>query len=607
MNRRLFICLAFYLLVNCVHSDSSPEPLTNYSEPWSHDSVPSPSDIISPIDTFSVSPFYSSDLKLVLDKDQYVPGDTLHANITLQDMENFPITDTYLIVEIVEGKEHLYPADRSDDNNVFYEAVVGSINLASGSSKTVPFSYNLPQDLRNGNYLFEVYAETKRTPLVGMPFIFLSPQNTLFRVSGAGNFPSAKILWNETLIDGESGQVGPGVNASSVFSGRVYVQNRQNSKANYLLNVTICQWDDIVCGPDEYVSGKQYPVSLDPGKVSAVDIELKAPDKPDAYAIRLELSENGRTLSIYRSRIVVLGPTAKIRKMTLDKLYLQKGDSGKIMLLVGASPDHYTFPEIVNAKATVSISVDGKEVYADSTLIPSLSAANDTTGLVPEIFEFTSPEELKTYMLCSKIESEKGEVYDRYCFTVDPSKIIPTETTINVSWDYDYTDKVLNIGLCTKDASGLAANSRVTVMLLNPSGSIEAVKEGIMLPPCSNVTINADAGEHTLVVNDLNTNKQTEIDINIIKKSETPHEQAPVCGNNLCEPDEETHGSCCTDCGCAQNAECINNACEAKETTTEPTQPQIQQKKDSSLSYLGSALIALGILLFILRNKSKAK
>jgi hypothetical protein len=125
MNQRLLIGLALCLLVNCVHSDSSP------------DAVPS-------IDTFSVNPFYSGGLKLVLDRDQYVAGDPLHANISLQNTENFPITDAYIIVEIVEGKEHIFPSSISDDNNLFYETVIGGVNLAPGATKTVPFSYNLP-------------------------------------------------------------------------------------------------------------------------------------------------------------------------------------------------------------------------------------------------------------------------------------------------------------------------------------------------------------------------------------------------------------------------------------------------------------------------------
>ena len=605
MNQRFLMVLGLCLLVNCIHADSSAEPVTNYSEPVLDNSETSFNVTESPIDTFSVSLSYGSDLKIVLNKDQYVPGDTLYANMTLQNMEDFPIVDAYLIVEIVEGKEHLYPADQSDDNNVFYEAVVGGINLAPGCSKTVPFSYTLPQDLRGGNYLFEVYAKTKRTSLVGLPFIFLSPMDALFNISGTGNFPFAKILWNETVIDGEAGQVGPSVNASALFSGKVYLRNEQNSKADYILNVTICRWDDTLCGPDEFVSQKQYPLSLNPGEVSAVDVELKAPDKPDAYAIRLELSENGRTVSIYRSRIVVLGPTAKIRKMALDKLYLQKGDSEKIMLLVGPSPDGYT--DVRNANASISISVEGTQVYSDSKLIPLLSATNVTAILVPEIFEFTSPQELKTYVLCSRIESDKGELYDSYCITIDPSKIMPTETVINVSWDYDYAGSVLNVSLCARDASGLAANSKEAVLLLNKSGSIEAVKDDVMLTPCSDIALNADIGEHTLLVNDLNTNRQTGTDIIIIKKNETLLEQAPVCGNDLCEPDEETNGTCCTDCECAQNMQCVNNICEIKETTTEPMQPRIQPNKDNSLYYLGIALIVLGILLLILRNKSKAK
>lgn len=37
--------------------------------------------------------------------------------------------------------------------------------------------------------------------------------------------------------------------------------------------------------------------------------------------------------------------------------------------------------------------------------------------------------------------------------------------------------------------------------------------------------------------------------------------EQPECGDNICDPDFETHEECCTDCGCPSGLECFNNAC----------------------------------------------
>jgi hypothetical protein len=42
-----------------------------------------------------------------------------------------------------------------------------------------------------------------------------------------------------------------------------------------------------------------------------------------------------------------------------------------------------------------------------------------------------------------------------------------------------------------------------------------------------------------------------------------------VCGNNLCES-EENQENCCIDCGCSQGYECRDNVCVAPTTTTVP-------------------------------------
>ncbi len=556
---------------------------------------------------YASSVLYKGSIVLLLDKDTYSPGDTVKAEITLQNMEKFPLLDASIIVNVVEGIEHMYPSDKSDDNNLIYEGVVGGLSLAPGQTKTIIFNYTIPQDLRKGDYLFEAYAETKRTPVVGIPFIFLSPESVSYKVDGGGDYPHAKILWNETVFNGKTGQKGAGVDAGSAIEGTVYVRNLLNSKTDYVLNVSTCVWDDILCDKDDLISSKQFPVTLGPNETFPVEVKIEAPAKPDAYAIRLELTKDGRTISLYRSRIIVYGATAKIRKMSLGRPLLKKGDSGEVMLLIGPSPDPYTLPVVRNAKVSYTISSGGNVIVSDSSIIPALSVKD--AGLVPLFYNYTAPQDLTDYELCSRIESDTGELFDRYCMTVDRSKIPTSETLINVSWIYDNAAGALDLEMCATDLTGFPAKTNAAVLLLAPGGIVETTQDNIEVDGCKKTSLRAYPGVHTILVNDLNTNKQTKVDIDTTERTVTASKPAPSCGNGICE-DGETQTECCTDCGCAQGSECVKGACLAQQpqasTETNPL-PQAQQKTDDYPIYAGLALIALGALWFILKTRNKAK
>jgi hypothetical protein len=587
MNWKFLIGLVFCLLSHNVYCES----LTNDSEPA--------------IDAFTDDLFFGGSMSVVLNTNQYSPGDFLYANITLQNKENFPLVDVYLVVDLTEGKEHIYPTEISDDNNVFYETVIGPLNLAPGRTLTIPFSYSLPSDLSGGSYLLEVYAETKRTPVVGIPSIFLSPQLAPFSVVEGGSFPSAKILWNETVIGGVAGQETAALNASSTFSGRVFIKNRQNADAHYVLNLTVCEWDDVLCTEGERASSKQYELSLKANETYAADVELKAPEKPNVYAMRLELIEKGRTVSIYRSRIIVTGPAARIRKIAPDDFYYRAGEKGRILLVVGPSPDHFTFPVLNNTVVSVSIApMNGKELNLGSFTIPELSI---DAGPVVHALEFTSTVVLRDYTICSKVESANGALLDIYCFKVDSSKFLSNERSVNVSWDYDNNSKSLSLRICAFNEIGDNASTKVSVFLMTPAKSLEDSAQSVFLDPCSLITLSARAGEHFLFINNLDTNKQTEMRIDLLEKNETTQKHVSVCGNNQCES-EETQEGCCMDCGCSQGAECVSNLCHVKEpvTTVGSTQPvQNPEKEDSSLFYAGAAIIVIGLLLLLRYKKKK--
>jgi len=126
-------------------------------------------------------------------------------------------------------------------------------------------------------------------------------------------------------------------------------------------------------------------MTADPLSVAKIPVSFYAPAKPQAYSIRLELrEENGRMVSLYRSRIVVSGEAARIRKAASDRIYYNAGDSGKVY-----APDR-TFPGsgqpiryIKNAEVSVSVrSKSGEEIYSKSSVLPELSVER---GFVPVV------------------------------------------------------------------------------------------------------------------------------------------------------------------------------------------------------------------------------
>ena len=384
---------------------------------------------------FVENPFYKGDLYFIPHKETYSAGEVFKAEFVLSNLEEFPLTDAYLVVELVKGGvKPAYPPHSSDTDNIFYEEKIEDINIAALSKTTARFSYRIPEDLSPGVYLLEVYMKTRRTPIIGMPHIMLSPKYMSFRVEGKGSFPHAMISRTETVFVDKSAPVGVGVDGGSVVEGLVVIKTLTESPQNNMtLTVSVCEWDDTSCGESDMLWSKDYFIpSLAAGATTNVAVDFKSPAEPSAYAIRLELKDSsGRTSSLYRSRIVVKGETARIRKMTVDKHHYKQNEQGEIRVLVAPSPDHYTNPITQNARLSVYLKGEGKILYTDSSVIPELSAKPGLITAEARTFVFTAPQELKLFEVCSQVDSSSGSLYDRYCFVVNSSKFKVDENRVN--------------------------------------------------------------------------------------------------------------------------------------------------------------------------------
>ena len=577
MNNKLMIPLVFCLLLPNVYSDLSTVD-----------------------DYFSLNPMYRGSMDYVLENDTFVAGGRMDIPFTVSNLESFPVANAFLVIEVVSGKEErIYPTQFAENDSLFFEDVITGINFLPLESKVLNYSYLIPEDLKPGSYRLEAYLETERAPLLGMAQIFLAPDSKVFNVVGGnGTFPQAKILRTTTVFNNASGPVGVGVAPGSLVSGEVFVQNDFSVPLEGMsLAVTVCEWQDMLCSNESLFFEKKFDVPvIAPGRNGTVDVLFAAPERPEAYSIRLELKDRSdRTYSLYRSRIVVKGPTGRIHKLALEPLFMNKGDLAHILLLIGTSPDHYDFPTMADVQVSAAITDKaGDPVYSGLFVIKNLSMANNY-GFIPIELNYTADRVLSYYTVCSKIESNAGALLDEYCFVVDPSKYSPrkTELIFNTSWVY--ASGALSVEVCVKDSSGAAISSEASVLLVSKEKAL-AQDKTLNLAPCAKQIFKTEPGVYQLIVNDMKTNKQLTYDLNLSDQI-----IPDVCGDSKCG---STEGSdvCCSDCGCPEGMICSSDGCVSEVTsTTIPGNTGLNQ----DYILIGLGILLLLIIVFIVGRRGK--
>ena len=385
--------------------------------------------------------FYNGNIETNL-ANSYNAGDAINTSFKINNAEDFPIINAYIVVEIVQGCEQpTYPSQNSNCDNVFDEIILDEINIGPKSSVEIPFSYTLPSNLKSGGYRIDAFLNTKKTPIVGMPHIFVPGYYHYFTLEGTGDFPYAKISREKTNINNTTGPIGVGFNPNERFNLNIPID--ANKSFSGLLDIKICDWDDTLCEP---VSEKQENINLNKGE-NNISIELNSPENPGAYAIRIELKENNKIISLYRSRIIVFGEAAKIRKLYNDKYYYNN-ENAKISVLVGGSPDHYNNPVVKNTLLKVSLTdkINNKK-YEKEYLIDILSLDSFFNKQEFEI----KVDQLINFEVCAELSSkDTGKIYDNYCYVVDATKFVGKIHTIELEENFD--EKGFNGRVCIKDS-----------------------------------------------------------------------------------------------------------------------------------------------------------
>lgn len=449
--------------------------------------------------------FYKGELNFKVNE-AYNSGETISSTITISNSEEFPIADATLVVDLIKGcKEPIYPSQASDCDNIINEKIINDINLAPKSNKKVDFSYVLPADLESGTYRLDVYLIARKAPIIGIPSILLTGKYKSFEVNGLSSYNDIKILRTKTNIKNQTGPIGVGVEKNENVNLEVYITSEASENAE--LFVKVCDWEDTTC--KESKVEKTIPLSLIAGE-NKINVEFNAPSTTSAYPVRLEVSKNGNILSLYRSRIVVMGESAKIRKIYPDKI-VYGNENAKVSVLVGPSPDHYNKPTTKNVKLTVKLTNSDGKSYEKSQTISEIAS----TDLLMKDFSF-SVKELRDYEICGKIESSTGELYDSECYNVIASKFSSSQHLIEL--EQNFQENRFNGKICIKDSlTKEAVNTKISIMVMENS-SVMFIEER-EVQACSDLSFQITPGvNYLLKVYDQGTDQ--EYNFNIYKEAE---------------------------------------------------------------------------------------
>jgi len=459
---------------------------------------------------------YEGNLQVNINEDSYESGEQINTDISVSNTGNEAIVDGYLIVNLVQGNQPYYPSQKSNNDSVFHQEKIKDIYLKAGQSQELDYTYSLPEGLESGNYRVEAYFKTNRTPVSGIPFIYSAPTSDTFSVTGTGSFPELSISRTETVFTGVNERKGDWIPNSTNFkdtkwpsltgpvgvlstdsmdtvSGEIVIDNEASSPRSTELEVTVCEWDDTACSNEIDTISESVQVS---GTGTTVPVEVQNPEDPGAYAIKIELTSNGQTQSIYRNRIIKEGNTTRIRKLSVNQPYVSEGDSLSVGLVASASADHYTDPAAEGVDATVSVeTLDGDTVFEDTQEINRLS---NTQVFKQLYFNETLGEALSEYRVSAEL-SKEDKVFDSYSYVIDYSKFSSEIEELKLN-EYSFDNGTLNTELCAKTDDNAPSTGEVQTLLMK-NYSVES-QQSKVIEDCSSVEFEGvGTGEYELVAN----------------------------------------------------------------------------------------------------------
>lgn len=479
--------------------------------------------------------FFNGYLNIALDKNSISAGEKLSGKFIVgnSDLANF--YDGEVIAEIVSGGASGlgYPS-QFDDNGIIFIERKFPFKLATSNRLEIPFEIELPKDIAEGKYAIDAYARTKISPISGAAHIFLSPVTKEFYVNAQGSAPSIAIVRTKTAFNGETGPVGALTVPGSRINGEVALSNKSNSTRTIEVWAGLCPWDDTAC--EVFLSEDKKTISLAPNSEASALISLQAPSVQNAYAIRLEARENGSLVSLYRNRIIIQGPSAKIKQLWLSTPNLRVGKKTTFHLLLGSSPDHYTKPDFRDFDVQLWIEKNGNRLFEKDEHIVSLPSDEVERKIA---IDYIPQKDEDSFTVCSEIV-KAGISYDKYCYDV-----VPLQDNRSGRGRVDFDAKFvpasseLKVRLCGFDAKGVAQGIDATLSLVDAVTGSEIRTEDVQTQDCFDSQIPVERKKYLLVLDDIKNNSRQSREFGLEPNQTT----CSSLGGTLCAISESCSGN----------------------------------------------------------------
>ncbi|NMA44610.1 MAG: hypothetical protein GX950_02255 [Candidatus Diapherotrites archaeon] len=375
-------------------------------------------------------------VEIFFDNETFDSSSEITGSIFVNNIEDYPIIGGRLVLQVVE----INPNQSNDSlkENIVYETSVDNIWIIPVYGKKIEFK--LPK-LSGGNYRLDTYFWVLKSKMVGSSAILYNPISKNFSVKGPEK-SKVVILRDKTYFGNNvKDQVGFPAIGGKEFSGKIFIKNESSKeKKDLSLIVTICDWASAFC--NEEIITKEIKINnILANEEKEIDVSLIAPKIPSAYEINLKLVGDGSIESIYKNRVIVTGPTAKLRKIFMTGI--ENENYGFTATFTG-SPDHFTYPVFENFEIKFELYNLNKKLEEKSETINKLS----TTELDSKYFKVDSKEFDKACVLITK----ENIVYEKECFEINLKELKNSyesvyPTLVDVEWNYNEDNEVLEIVL----------------------------------------------------------------------------------------------------------------------------------------------------------------
>ena len=444
---------------------------------------------------------------LHLDKASYAAGEPITGSVSIADSESYPIVAQKIVLQLAQGT-YYYPSQDSTDN-ILAEQYIQDIWVLPKSMKRVQFSIPSPGA---GSYRVDAYSWVLKSKFWGASSIFLNPISQTFSVAGTPSAGNASIQKKSTVFGAEgkamvAGPIGFPVDAGGTIDGKVFITNGSSeTKGSLKLLVSMCDWAIVFCdAPQE----KSFDVpSMAPGETKEVDLELTAPAIPSAYEINMKVMNGSKIESIYKSRAIVTGGTAKLRKIFISGLADKKYS---VSALMTGSPDHFTNPTFESFSVTA-------EAYSAGQKIEEHSLDYAKIGM-DDILDANFTLDAKMFDRICMIVKKGGTEYEKECFSVPLTDIqgaydAAHPELVKVDYAYNEAQKELKVTLTKKT---LPVNARIRIFTSDQTLFEDEAKGGYSFTK----TYGLEKEDITMTVDDFDAKMQQVFTLNLALGSKT--------------------------------------------------------------------------------------